>query len=212
MSTNSLKSGLRGPNNIKFADGQHIRFRAPDWKLGGTVVGDRTIEADGNIFFEDLTNNRKVAIIFSTYKKSGFFKKTESGARDEYLGLIYECSPILNPVLSAKNLYSKSAHDLKEFKDIKDMVKPICEITGSWLKNLEIDGKTYWNIADHLPDRQIPHMNDILSSDWRYREDLIWLKYNYMQIAQQWKIRLEIQQRHDRTLRHNAEKKRAKKK
>jgi hypothetical protein len=48
----------------------------PDFKLGGTVMGDRTIEATGNIFFEDLTNNYKAVVIFSTYKKSGFFKKT----------------------------------------------------------------------------------------------------------------------------------------
>lgn len=89
MSANSLRSGLRGPNNIKFADGQHIRFRTPDFKLGGTVVGDRTVEADGNIWFEDLTNNRKAAIIFSTYKKSGFWNKKESGIKDEYVGLIY---------------------------------------------------------------------------------------------------------------------------
>jgi len=24
---------------------------------------------------------------------------------------------------------------------------------------------------------------EVLSSDWRYREDLIWLRYNYMKIA-----------------------------
>ena len=89
MSANSLKSGLRGPNNVVFADGQHIRFRTPDWKLGGTVMGDRTIEADGNIFFEDITNNYKACIVFSTYKKKGFFKKTESGKKDEYVGMIY---------------------------------------------------------------------------------------------------------------------------
>ncbi len=89
MGANNLKSGLRGPNNIRFADGQHIRFRVPDFKLGGTVMGDRTIEATGNIFFEDLTNNYKAVVIFSTYKKSGFFKKTQSGKKDEYVGLIY---------------------------------------------------------------------------------------------------------------------------
>lgn len=89
MSANSLRSGLRGPNNIRFADGQHIRFRVPDWKLGGTVMGDRTIEADGSIVFEDATNNLKCIIIFSTYKKSGLFKKTESGCKDHYNGLIY---------------------------------------------------------------------------------------------------------------------------
>ena len=41
----------------------------------------------------------------------------------------------------------------------------------------------------------------VLPSDWRYREDLIWLKYGYMSIAHQWKLRLEVQQRHDRKLR-----------
>ena len=89
MSANSLKSGLRGPNNIKFADGQHIRFRTPDFKLGGTVMGERTVEADGSIQFEDLTNNRKAVIIFSTYKKSGFWSTVESGQKDEYVGMIY---------------------------------------------------------------------------------------------------------------------------
>jgi hypothetical protein len=32
MSANSLRSGLRGPNNIRFADGQHIRFKSVDFK------------------------------------------------------------------------------------------------------------------------------------------------------------------------------------
>lgn len=67
MSANSFKSGLRGPNNLRFADGHLIRFKAFDWKLGGTVMGDRTIEATGNLVFEDLTFNRKAIIVFSTY-------------------------------------------------------------------------------------------------------------------------------------------------
>lgn len=86
MSANSLKSGLRGPNNIMFKDGQEIRFRVPDFKLGGTVMGERTIEADGSIVFEDLTNNWKAVIIFSTYKKSGFWTVVETGLKDEYVG------------------------------------------------------------------------------------------------------------------------------
>jgi hypothetical protein len=89
MGANSLKSGLRGPNNVRFADGQHIRFKTPDYKLGGTVMGDRNIEVIGNTFVEDLTNNFKAVIIFSTYKKSGFFKKSVSGKKDEFVGIIY---------------------------------------------------------------------------------------------------------------------------
>lgn len=41
----------------------------------------------------------------------------------------------------------------------------------------------------------------IVPSDWRYREDLLWLKYNYMKIASQWKVRMEEQQRKDRKIR-----------
>lgn len=116
MHANSLKSGLRGPNNIKFADGHHIRFKMADFKLGGTVMGDRTIEATGHILFEDLTNNRKAVVIFSSYKKTGFFRKTESGKKDEYSGIIYQCQPILNPDATTKLLYGKNATDITDLK------------------------------------------------------------------------------------------------
>jgi len=64
----------------------------------------------------------------------------------------------------------------------------VSTIQGSWLKNLEIDGKLYWSINDDVPGRQIPLLDTdnqgiILPSDWRYREDLIWLKYGYELIA-----------------------------
>lgn len=71
------------------------------------------------------------------------------------------------------------------------MVKPICELKGCWLKNLLINGKKYWDIDDDYPDRYKPALEYVLPSDWRYREDLIWLKYNYMKIAHKWKIRME---------------------
>lgn len=158
MGTNTLKSGLRGPNNIKFADGQHIRFKVPDFKLGGTVLGDRTIEATGNLFFEDLTNNRKCVIIFNTYKVSGFFSKTESGKKDEYVGLIYNCDPITDPRQTLGELYGKNAIEITELSKIKDLREQICEVEGSWLKRLVIGGKTYWNIEEHIPTRQLPAM------------------------------------------------------
>jgi len=79
-------------------------------------------------------------------------------------------------------LYSKTATEITDLKQIKDMVKPICEISGSWLRSLVMDGKTYWDISRDIPERYKPEIN-VLPSDWRYREDLIWLKYNYMKIA-----------------------------
>lgn len=31
-----------------------------------------------------------------------------------------------------------------------------------------------------------------MPSDWRFREDLIWLKYGFEAIAASWKLRLEV--------------------
>ena len=66
--TNSFISGLRGPNNIIFKDGTHIRFGYPSYKLGGVAMGDRTIEYTGSCVFEDLTNNLKAIMVMNTYK------------------------------------------------------------------------------------------------------------------------------------------------
>ena len=54
-----------------------------------------------------------------------------------------------------------------------------------------IGGKKYWDINVDIPERYIPRMTNVAPSDWRYREDLIWLKYKFMKIAHQWKVRIE---------------------
>ena len=72
MGTNSFTSRMAGPNNLIFNDGHHIRFGFPSYKLGGTIMGERTIEAIGSCTFEDLTNNRKGVLLMNTYKSSGW--------------------------------------------------------------------------------------------------------------------------------------------
>jgi len=47
MSGNTFVSGMRGPNDIIFGDGHHIRCGFPSFKLGGTIMGERTIEMNG---------------------------------------------------------------------------------------------------------------------------------------------------------------------
>jgi hypothetical protein len=79
-------------------------------------MGERTIETTGHLVFEDLTNNRKAVIIFSTYKKTGFWRKTESGKKDEFTGMIYQCEPIKNPEATAKLIYGKGAAEITDLK------------------------------------------------------------------------------------------------
>ncbi len=57
-------------------------------------MGDRTIESLNSIIFEDLTNNRKAVIFMNTYKKSGYFRVTETGKKDEFFGILYDSYPI----------------------------------------------------------------------------------------------------------------------
>lgn len=57
--TNSMKAGQEGNNYLKFKDGQTIRTQAPHYTLGGIVMGDRTINADGYFLFEDVENEIK---------------------------------------------------------------------------------------------------------------------------------------------------------
>ena len=73
-------------------------------------------------------------------------------------------------------------------------------------------------MSEDVPFRETPQTPsqpmyngaDVLPSDWRYREDLIWLKYGFQDIAAAWKLKLEVQQRKDRAGRQAIEKARNK--
>lgn len=164
-------------------------------------MGERTVETTGSCTFEDLTNHRKAVTIMSTFKKTGWVRNTSTGSKDEIYGVIYDSKHLSGDLKSIRKLYCKEIEFVDDLKKMKDMKSQICELEGSWLTHLKIDGKLYWDVENDKPERQLPIMEKdelVLSSDWRYREDLLWLKYNYELIAHQWKIRLEVQQRKDR--------------
>jgi hypothetical protein len=153
MGANTLTSGLRGPNVLKFKDGTTIRYNTIDFKLGGTVMGERTIEATGNILYEDAKNSLKALMCMSTLKVSGWVNKVTTGSKDEVTGIIYQSSDkSMKPTeFGAKQVLPESVEKLKDVK------KQICKISGSWLKELLIDGKPVWNIKNNKPTRQQPH-------------------------------------------------------
>ena len=73
-----------GPNNLRFEDGQTITYCYPISKLGGMLWGERTLNIEGNMIFEDIENGLKAVIIFK-YKKA-----------DQYIGKMYRYNPALN--------------------------------------------------------------------------------------------------------------------
>ena len=125
--------------------------------------------------------------------------KTRSGSKTGFEGLIYKCmtgkgKPVTEPVeFGIKQKLPDSE------KNIKDLDRGLVKITGNWLQLIKFDGVEYWNVDvdQYSFTRQIPltkldsASELVLPSDWRYREDLIWLKYGFLPIAADWKHKLE---------------------
>ena len=121
MGANNFISGLRGPNDLIFKDGQHIRFGFPSYRLGGTVMGERSIEAIGSCIYEDLTNNNKAVLLMNTFKKTGWIRSTTVGCKDEINGIIYKATKLVDSKDAIKKNYGKEiehVYDLCYLKDI----------------------------------------------------------------------------------------------
>ena len=153
MGPNNFVSGLRGPCFVNFKDGHHIRFGFPSSKIGGTVMGERTLETIGSCTFEDLTNNRKCVVLCTTFKKTGWITSTYSGRKDAIKGIIYDSTPLSGDKQSIKYNYCKEIKFIDDINQLKDVVQEICPVEGSWLESISIDEKEYWNIDDFVPFR-----------------------------------------------------------
>ena len=123
------------------------------------------------------------------------FGSDPTGFKDAYEGIIYHTKNQLNGNMeSIKKNYGKDMDIIESLGPIKKEIKnEIGHVEGRFLSHCIIDGKKYWDINDDPPIRQIPNTDEsVLASDWRYREDLLWLSFKEVLIAHQWKVRLEV--------------------
>jgi hypothetical protein len=107
----------------------------------------------------------------------------------------------------------------KESAKLAKNTKILSHISGSWLRDLKFDDVEYWNIERYEPSFVKPS-TDVLPSDGRYREDLIWLfrsfhnakneteRKKFEDYAQAWKLLIEQVQRHERDIKKKARMKR----
>jgi Oxysterol-binding protein. len=194
LSQNKLYIRQVGPNIVEFNDKSKIVFHLPGIKAKGMIMGDRSCYYHGVSTFVDPTHKIKTVIKFSSGKKTGsFFNKKKR--RDEFEGKIYYYKEH-----EKKKAFKSKKEEHKEELKFYDLEKEICDISGSFLEKLCFNDEEFWNIDKVLPSRAIPS-EDPLPSDVRFREDLIWLKYGNLKNAEDWKLRLEEQQRWDRKLR-----------
>lgn len=107
--------------------------------------------------------------------------------------------------------------DKPKFLAKKKMPTPLCIISGDYSKELYFDSARYWNFQVDAAYYAFP-CKDVLPSDTRFREDLIWLYYAhyysqnkaeyelFMKYAQGWKTEIETIQRKEREIRSEIKK------
>lgn len=66
-------------------------------------------------------------------------------------------------------------------------------VHGCWYEQLLFDSTSFWD--NSRPSYKLLMKKDVLPSDWRFREDILWLLYENPKLALQWKLKLEEAQR-----------------
>ena len=188
-----------GPINVEFPQlNEKITFHIPEIRIvNARNENGRANLYTGSMVFVDVKNNYKAVIQFG-YNKKLFH---------EIKGMTFRC----NFPSGYKYDYKTEWNFGKKFKIEKEKGNPtfLEEIKGSWITNLFIGNKLYWDARAQIPEFIKP-TKTCLPSDGRFREDLCWLwksfyeakneneRKTYENISQNWKVLMEDFNRWDR--------------
>ena len=194
---NTMKLILQGKDTVVFEDGQTIILDSyPIMKNYGFLTGVAKCIWKGDAHFIDVGNHLEAYVFFDYgIKTGGVFSSAKSVGKDQIEGIIYVPDPHA-PLMKNKP---------KRISDINNIKLEIARISGSWIKNVLINGVNYWNI-DQIALPELYFINNPLPSDCRFREDIIWLRKGNLQFSQSWKDAIEIRQRNDQKLRIKSQK------
>lgn len=189
----------QGPCIVEFPQlNEKVTFHVPEIKIvNARNENGRANLYSGNMVFVDNKNNFKAVIQF------GFNKKKFH----EIMG----CTFKFNFPPGYKYDYKTEWEFGKKLKIDKQKKDPnyLEEIKGSWISNLFIGNKLYWDSKAQVPEFIKPSKT-CLPSDGRFREDLCWLwksfyeakneteRKTYENISQKWKLLMEDFNRWDR--------------
>lgn len=200
VGANSMELIYRGPVNIEFSDGHKVTMFLPTGITTGVVVGSRMLKFGRKACYYDATNNIKGYFDMEGNVEHGKYKGKRA---DTFTGEIYKFDP------KKHKGFGDNYKDIFSAFKSKDKVQQLASIVGGIFESIEFDGQEYWNFDSNPVERAVPVENP-LPSDYRFREDLLWLEYKDKDKSQAWKLKLEEIQRWDRGLRQEAEKKRKK--
>jgi len=173
MSSNELKLKFKGVIEVNIA-GEKIYCTLPTVSNKGLVMGARRISLEDCLYLHYPAQKLKAYIKFGGDKRAdtlegGIFHSNEALEKhqDKFATNIF-------PNLKPKRLATE---------------QQLGKIEGFWMEYVEIDGVRMWSKNQRGYKMQMEE--DVLPSDWRFREDLIWLTYGNSVHAQEWKLKLE---------------------
>ena len=192
----------KGPICVEFPRlGEKILYTMPTIKLlnASSEEGRSAIWVDTMLFI-DSKNGYKGII------KLGTNKSYIHGLEGYIIEHPYPKNYIFNPKEIKEVNEQKLDYDNKKMKN-----KIITTLRGSWLKELVFGrDEVLWDIHRDVPNWIRP-LTNVLPSDGRFREDLIWLFYSFNETnedarkqfedwAQGWKLTIESIQRDERNI------------
>ena len=189
----------QGPCNVEFPQlNEKITFNVPEIKIvNARNENGRANLYNGALSFVDKKNNYRAVIQFDFNKKKFH----------EIRGCTFKCifPPQFNFKYDVEWPYAKKL----KLEKLKSDPNYLEEIKGSWINELIIGNKLYWDVRAQIPEFIKP-TKTCLPSDGRFREDLCWLYksfYNaknenerkiYENISQWWKVLMEDHNRWER--------------
>ena len=189
----------QGPCNVEFPQlNEKITFNVPEIKIvNARNENGRANLYNGALSFVDTKNNYRAVIQFDFNKKKFH----------EIRGCTFKCNfpPQFNFKYDVEWPYAKKL----KIEKLKSDPNYLEEIKGSWINELIIGNKLYWDVRAQIPEFIKP-TKTCLPSDGRFREDLCWLYksfYNaknenerkiYENISQWWKVLMEDHNRWER--------------
>lgn len=178
----------KGKLYAEFPDGSRHFIIYPTLKLEGTMLGERKLKYRGKLVVFDAKNDLIALIKLDPDKRSLIDKmsKPKETYPDYYKGVI----------TSYKNNIDMN---FKGYTLINPDEYIYSNIEGEFSKYCSFGNKTYWETSEQFPS--ITRQEYTLPSDSSFRED-VWLwKQDKEDLAQNYKVRLEDNQRRDEKLR-----------
>ncbi|CAD8176370.1 unnamed protein product [Paramecium pentaurelia] len=191
----TLKISFQNPHQI-------VLITLAPGSLNGTTYGDKVMNYLEKQFIIDIKNKIIGEVTFNPDKKYCQYFDIEYLNQQDYL-----CGAICDVTDVAIQKYHKDGYRKYKGLDLKQDIKQIRhKIKGIWVNEIKIDNQKLICIHNDFPVKmqlaQYP-----IPSDANFRMDLLWWKLKDFDQSQQWKEKLEIQQRQDRKLREQKGKK-----